>query len=167
MDLDIIDPNGTLPPIKTQGKEIDPRDLKFINEQTRKYNNTRKNVRDEEGFSTIKRKERSPEKEIEAKRRNLNSTPEKCSKNISDFINGIRNPLNEMLDERNKSRSDTEELETEDEGNQTVIIPDNAENDKPEERNIPEKKAAENDEVEEVNDAETGESSETNIAKTD
>ena len=101
--LEIIDPLNTLPLVKTQGKEIDPRHRDFIKEKLKDLDAKRpESEQDEAGFRRPKRKERTPEKINAAKRRNLNSTPEKRLKNINDFLMGIRNPSNEMVEDHDE-----------------------------------------------------------------
>ena len=119
VDMNIIDPLRNLPKIKIQGKEIDPRDVKFLKDSVDKVNraneqSARKSEMDADGFETVTRKS-SPEKETNKKIRRENNTPEKRLQNLTNFLKRARHQESETLeDEASDSDSDDSIIQVQD-----------------------------------------------------
>ena len=80
MSMEILDPLKKLPKIEVMGKEVDPRDNKYLKDTIERMNETtsrahRNQNEREDGFTVVSHK--SPSKEANRKRRRDNNTPRK------------------------------------------------------------------------------------------
>ena len=74
-----------------KGKDIHPPDEDYLREKIEIVKRQKEKKKDVEGFKEVvgKQKERSPQKEMIAKRARENNSPQKRLKNLNDFIEGI------------------------------------------------------------------------------